>query len=73
MVLHFAGDSTITRCFHSLGFKDCELRITDSFVTFFLLLITCCLLLATFVFGMISAQLDNKTGILIVINYHYND
>lgn len=63
IVLHFAGDSTITRCFHSLGFgADVKVKVDDILDIFLVVIVFFVFVEATFV-GMISAQLDNKTGI----------
>jgi len=69
IVLHFAGDSTITRCFPSLGFgadDKVEVEDEDDILDIFFTVVDFFVFgEATFV-GMISAQLDNKTGILIL-------
>ncbi len=73
MVLHFAGDSTITRCFPSLGFgADAKVEVDDILDTFFTVVVFFVFGEATFV-GMISAQLDNKTGILISLIIDFYD
>jgi hypothetical protein len=65
IVLHFAGDSTITRCFHSFGLgADAKVELDDIFDIFLVVVGFFVFREATFV-GMISAQLNNKTGILI--------
>jgi hypothetical protein len=64
IVLHFAGDSTITRCFPSFGFgADVKVEVDDILDIFFTVVVGFFVFVeATFV-GMISAQLNNKTGI----------
>ena len=75
IVLHFAGDSTITRCFHSLGFGiEAKVAVEDDILDIFFTVVVGFFVFveATFV-GMISAQLNNKTGILISLIIDFYD
>ena len=52
MVLHFAGDSTITRCFPSFGFgADVKIEVDDILDTFFTVV-------GFFIFGEVFDTVD---------------
>jgi hypothetical protein len=73
MVLHFAGDSTITRCFHSLGFgADVKTDVEDDILDIFLVIVGFFAFGEVGLVGMISAPLDNKRGIKKV-NHHFDN
>ena len=79
IVLHLAGDSTITRCFHSFGFGiDAKDETEDTFWVMIFLLIGFLIVGVFFLtvervlVGMISAELNNKMGIFkyFIIDYY---